>query len=65
MREQEKRNQFFGVCAELGEAGKIVNLTKDIGNEYSSKYVAISLVLSGTWMQAERNGKSHRFGHPD
>jgi hypothetical protein len=26
--------------------------------------VAISLVLSGTWTQAEHNGKNHRFGLP-
>jgi hypothetical protein len=36
----------------LDEAGKLVNLTKDIGKRFSSEYAAISLVLSGTWTQA-------------
>jgi hypothetical protein len=44
-----EEKSIFAVCAEA-EAGKFFNLTKDI-SEYSSEYVTISLVLSGTWTQ--------------
>jgi hypothetical protein len=42
----------IAVCAELAEAGTFVNSQKTLASEYSSEYVAISLVLSGTWTQA-------------
>jgi hypothetical protein len=49
MREEKS---IFAVCAELAEAGKFVNLTKDIGKRIFSRICDKNLVLSGTWTKA-------------
>jgi hypothetical protein len=47
---EEKSN--FALCAELAEAGKLVNLKIDISKLIFFRICGISLVLSGTWTQA-------------
>jgi hypothetical protein len=61
--EEEKSN--FSVCAEMAEAGKFVNLTKDIGKQIffqicGNKPGVVWNVDAGQ----QRNGESHRFVLP-
>jgi hypothetical protein len=62
----EEEKSIFAVCAELAEAGKFVNPTKDIGKQiffriWGNKPSVVWNVDAG-W---QSNGESHRFGLPD
>jgi hypothetical protein len=61
-----EEKSIFAVCAELAEAGRFVNLTKDIGKRIFFQICGNKPGI--VWnMDAgrQRNGKSHRFGLPD